>query len=61
MERTENRAGHLQKELDIQLQGCKASLGKEAIRIAYTDIANFYYDRGQLQVNVNSNEIALNG
>ncbi|KAL6764284.1 26S proteasome subunit RPN7-domain-containing protein [Haematococcus lacustris] len=45
----ERRAALRQERLETELQGHKANLIKESIRLGHNDLGDFYYQRGDLQ------------
>ena len=46
------RAQTTQYRLETELSGYKTNLIKESIRMGHHELADFFYDRGDLQVSV---------
>ena len=47
---TDARAADKNEALERELNGFKTNLLKEAIRVGHTDLADFYFSRGDYQV-----------
>ena len=50
MEGVESRAQATQYRLETELAGYKTNLIKESIRMGHHELADFFYERGDLQV-----------
>lgn len=50
VQQTDLRAAEKADRLENELNGYKTNLLKEAIRVGHTDLADFYFSRGDLQV-----------
>ena len=50
VQQTEGRAFDRQERLESELNGYKTNLLKEAIRVGHTDLADFHFSRGDMQV-----------
>ena len=55
----EQRANERQDRLESELNGYKTNLMKEAIRVGHTDLADFYFNRGDLQVMLHGSALPL--
>jgi 26S proteasome subunit RPN7 len=50
IDQIDRRAAAKQERLETELSGYKTNLIKESIRMGHNDLADFYYERGDLQV-----------
>lgn len=50
MDQVEKQAAQRQERLDTDLHGFKTNLIKESIRMGHTDLGDFFYNKGDLQV-----------
>lgn len=50
VQQMESRSNERQDRLESELNSYKTNLMKEAIRVGHTDLADFYFQRGDMQV-----------